>query len=65
MSRRIEIERLARQVAEQGFTDDVQAISALMDELSAAAVGGNERSPFSLADLFDEGGTPGAEKPTP
>jgi hypothetical protein len=67
MSRRTEIERLRRLAEDQALRSDVQAISDLMDELAAEAAGcGGARPVLHLVDLFtDDGGTPGAEKPTP
>lgn len=51
MNKRTEIARLRRKALESAMFSDVEAISRIMDELSAAAAGGAHQ-PESLADVL-------------
>lgn len=54
MSKRAEIAKLKRKAMEAAMFSDVAAISALIDELSAAAAGGPNEQDQTLAQLFED-----------
>lgn len=54
MSARNRIEGLSKQVDVMTEDQAVMAISKIMDELSAAAAGGDHAAPLTLSQLFAE-----------
>jgi len=53
MNKRTEIARLRRKALESAMFSDVEAISRIMDELSAAAAGGAHQPEQSLAEILN------------
>lgn len=64
MSKRGLIAKLKRIAAHDNQMQTIRQISALIDELSAAATGGTHQAPLSLTDMLTEDQTDEPENPT-